>query len=1009
MEDITQEQRDDRAPSATYDVWLIHVLGFVMAVLSAVAFRLFETPATEATFRPLSWSSLCVAVVFALTGWQSRGFSVIRSVRFSLWSVAAYICLITLGLGEGMHAMSVGFFAVLICVATVVCSMRDGILLAVACLAWVFGLAAAEHTGLIRGAAAVPGSPVVLRLITLLMMISSSWVVGLVVARLVNAHQQAVRQREHRARALFEQSPVGLLLHDDGQLLAANRVALGLFGLPTEVAGLSRSQLHDSRGAHALRTVLDHAAQLDGAALGTALPRAVLHAPEDELDPGTGLAAAAGAAPVTRVLQSQAIRIAGSGLAGATREVTLSVVFDDTERARADAQSRRSQAQLAKLLATSPDCVLLARADGQVVLVNERLRALAGRDMRAIVGRHFSELDLWVDRAEEAAFLSCITTHGQVRGAPGSLRLRGGETREFLLAANSLAIDGVPHVVVVARDVSAKERARREQQAILDAATMGIALTRSGIITRVNAACERMFGHAAGGLLGVQAMSMWRSPEEAAAQLQGGVPGLGRGELVDLECEMRRADGSFIRVRLRGRAIEPARPLAGGLVWVFEDVTEKHAHASAMEAARQAAEAASRAKGAFLANMSHEIRTPLNGVVGLARIALRPETDELSRARYLRQIVESADNLAEVMGGILDLSRIEAGELSLEEAPFDLHALCTSLHATYAAVAGAAGIECALDIAPAVPRRVLGDATRVRQVLGNYITNALKFTARGGVRIEVRTAADARVRIAVRDTGIGIDAQALARLFEPFAQADATTARRFGGSGLGLSICRELATLMGGDVGAESTPGEGSTFWAELPLVAASDVADVPVPDIATGRWQPALPEVTDALSVLEAPAPPSAMPPSAMPLSPLAGVRVLLAEDNPVNRIIASTLLQDWHLQVAETDDGQMAVDAVDAASRRGEPFDLVLMDLQMPVLDGVAATQALRARYSAADLPIVALTAGAMSTERDAAFAAGVNAFVIKPFDERALQRTLVAVLAESRRQQPRGVGHT
>jgi CheY-like chemotaxis protein len=250
----------------------------------------------------------------------------------------------------------------------------------------------------------------------------------------------------------------------------------------------------------------------------------------------------------------------------------------------------------------------------------------------------------------------------------------------------------------------------------------------------------------------------------------------------------------------------------------------------------------------------------------------------------------------------------------------------------------------------------------LRQVLSNFLSNALKFTERGGVRIDVMPAGAARLRFEVQDTGPGIEPALQARLFTPFTQADVSTTRRYGGTGLGLSICRELAELMGGEVGVVSEPGHGSRFWAELPLPASSEVA----PDFAYG-------------AMLEQ-------------SSALAGMRVLVAEDNPVNMLIAVALLEQWGVVVTQAGNGVQAVAAVDAQADAAAPFDLVLMDVQMPVMGGYDATRALRRRLGASVLPIIALTAAALTSERDEALACGMNDFLTKPIDAQRLHDTLL-----------------
>ena len=256
---------------------------------------------------------------------------------------------------------------------------------------------------------------------------------------------------------------------------------------------------------------------------------------------------------------------------------------------------------------------------------------------------------------------------------------------------------------------------------------------------------------------------------------------------------------------------------------------------------------------------------------------------------------------------------------------------------------------------------------RVRQVLANYLSNALKFTERGSVTLHAGPAAGGALRFEVRDSGPGITAEVRARLFQPFVQADQSTTRRFGGSGLGLSICHELAALMGGHVGVDSTPGEGSRFWAELPLPAA----EAPARDATAGA-----PEH-----------------------SPLAGARVLMVEDNPVNMTIAVAMLEQWGVQVEQASDGRQAIAAVERAEHAGRPLDAVLMDVQMPVMSGYEATRALRERAGSRRLPIIALTAAALSSEREQALASRHGRFLTKPIDMHKLHAALMAALAARR----------
>jgi signal transduction histidine kinase len=265
------------------------------------------------------------------------------------------------------------------------------------------------------------------------------------------------------------------------------------------------------------------------------------------------------------------------------------------------------------------------------------------------------------------------------------------------------------------------------------------------------------------------------------------------------------------------RALDPARLDEQGTLWLAEDVTERRATEAALATAKQAAEAASQAKSAFLATMSHEIRTPLNGVLGLARM-LQDDTLPASRRRELHgHLLDSAQVLAELVSDVLDLSKIEAGHLVLERVPFDPRHLLAQAQRGFEALAAERGLALVGEVAAAVPARLEGDPLRVRQILANYLGNALKFTREGSIRVSLTAPAPGRLRLAVADTGPGVPPEVQPRLFQPFVQADGSTTRRFGGTGLGLSIARRLAEMLGASIAVESTFGVGSVFTVRLP------------------------------------------------------------------------------------------------------------------------------------------------------------------------------------------------
>jgi CheY-like chemotaxis protein/nitrogen-specific signal transduction histidine kinase len=388
-------------------------------------------------------------------------------------------------------------------------------------------------------------------------------------------------------------------------------------------------------------------------------------------------------------------------------------------------------------------------------------------------------------------------------------------------------------------------------------------------------------------------------------------------------------------------------------------------HAIAREA-RLAAEQASYAKSQFVANMSHEIRTPLNGVLGMTQAMAKDDLSDLQRER-LDVVQRSGEMLLAILNDILDLSKIEAGKLALEVLPFNLEELARGAHGAFTAIAHEKGLSFDLRVEPSACAMFSGDSTRVRQIIYNLVSNALKFTETGHVRVLI-TGLEAGFSIQVTDTGIGISDDNLKRLFSKFEQGDASTTRRFGGTGLGLAICRELTVLMGGRIEAYSLEGEGSTFTVNLPLERLSGDAVATLSD--------AMRDCVAAENVADAP------------------VRLLAADDNPVNQLVLQTLLHQLGICPVLVDDGGAAVDAWGA-----QDWDVILMDMQMPVMDGLAATRAIREQErltGRARTPIIAFTANAMSHQIAEYRAAGMDEFVSKPIDISKLVEAIASVLS-------------
>jgi PAS domain S-box-containing protein len=516
------------------------------------------------------------------------------------------------------------------------------------------------------------------------------------------------------------------------------------------------------------------------------------------------------------------------------------------------------------------------------------------------------------------------------------------------------------------------------------ASDMIVVLNADGMLVYESPSNRRALGYEPGDLLATSLLERVHADDQAAAREMLARIAERPAETASAEYRHLHADGSW-RTLSATAANLLHNPAVAGIVINAHDVTERNRAEAAQRAAREAAEAASRAKGDFLANMSHEIRTPLNGVIGMVDLVLDTELAPEQRD-HLEVARGSADALLAVINDVLDFSKIEAGRMELAVAPFPLRASLEEAVRALGMHAERKGLALSLRVDDDVPDGVAGDLGRLRQVLLNLVGNAIKFTKRGEVAVTVALAAgdaaaagaapaagatptDVALHVAVRDTGIGIAPEKRAAIFESFVQADGSTTREFGGTGLGLAISTTLVGMMGGRIWVESAPGEGSTFHFTARL----------------GRSAPG------------AAAAPAAARRSSGVMPVVRGIRVLLADDNPVNQRLAVTLLEKRGHSVVVAENGRAALDAIDR-----ERFDLVLMDVHMPVMGGFEATAAIRAREArdgeahdgeardgapGARLPIVAMTARAMEGDREQCLAAGMDAYLAKPIRAQAL----------------------
>lgn len=426
------------------------------------------------------------------------------------------------------------------------------------------------------------------------------------------------------------------------------------------------------------------------------------------------------------------------------------------------------------------------------------------------------------------------------------------------------------------------------------------------------------------------------------------------GELRRRDIKFRGADGKDLWMETYNSAEFDESGNVKGYYGAAVDVSEARELEANLRLARRTAEEAATAKSAFLANMSHEIRTPMNGVIGSADLLEQTELDEDQRG-YVRMIAESGHGMMQLLNDILDISKIEAGQLQIATEPFYLRHKLAGITKLMQPEASRRGLTLTLEVSSRLPTCIEGDPLRLNQVVLNLVGNAIKFTKKGGIHVEVAAVDAGRsLQIDVADTGIGIAPENLAAIFQQFTQADASIVRRFGGTGLGLAISKQLVEMMGGKLSVESTLGKGSTFSVIIPLVAAKE------------------PEHLDAADSSHTPRPGSYD----------GQLRLLIAEDNEINQKLIVAMARKARCMPHLVPDGEAVIRAVAEAERIGEPFSLVLMDLQMPKLDGLSAARALRSKgYDAARLPIIALTANAYQDDIVSCLDAGMQGHIAKP----------------------------
>lgn len=639
------------------------------------------------------------------------------------------------------------------------------------------------------------------------------------------------------------------------------------------------------------------------------------------------------------------------------------IMFVETISERVRAEDERD-----RFFSLSFDLLAIAGVDGFFKQVNPAWETALGYSRADMLARPFLDFVHPDDRQATIEKTAQVMQEGKITRFDNRFLARDGSARWF--SWNALALPDQGFIYAQGRDVTERRRMEdtlreREERlrAILDNAVEGIVtIDRGGIVQSFNPAAEQIFGYAAQEVIGRNVTMLQPEPhrshhdEYIARYLGGGVKhviGITR------EVQGQRKDGGLFPLLLSVSEIRLGERII--FTGIMRDITEQKRAEEELRQAKQAADQANRAKSDFLASMSHEIRTPMNAIIGMAELLSdTPLTPE--QRRYVQSFQNAGENLLGIINDILDLSKVEAGQMSLESIPFDLGELVERTCELLAPRAHAKGLEFNCRTAPILPARVLGDPTRLRQVLVNLLGNAIKFTDHGEITLSVElepgseAAGRAALHFMVRDSGVGIAPDKLEAVFESFSQADATVTRRYGGTGLGLTICRRLVGLMQGRIWVESELGRGSTFHFTVELE-TSGLAE-PRPE---------------------------------QPSQDIAGLRVLVVDDNPTSRQILEETLANWGAVATLADSGQAGIEAHAQAAAGPHPFDLVLLDYRMPDLDGFQVAQAIRAQPAGKPPVMIVLSSDNSTDDALRSRQLGIADYLVKPVKRADLREAI------------------
>jgi len=648
---------------------------------------------------------------------------------------------------------------------------------------------------------------------------------------------------------------------------------------------------------------------------------------------------------------------------------SIVILHDVTDRKRAEEELRISEAQLRGLFAAMSDVVIVYDRNGKYISIAPTHPDLLIKPPEELIGKRLYDV---FPKKEAEIFtkdIQAVLETRKIMQVEYSLPI-SGQTMWFTATISPMQDDTV---LWVARDITDRKRNELEnirqkqyfESLISNSPVAIVVLDNNERIVSSNPAFERLYGYSSKEILGADLDSLITTDEtrEEASRYSQQV----MTEAVHAISKRKRKDGSLVDVELFGVPVIVAGEKAGAFA-MYHDISET-------TRARQVAEEASRAKSEFLANMSHEIRTPMNGVIGMLELAL--DTQLTSEQRdYLQISLQSAEALLTLLNDILDFSKIEAKKLELEKISFNLRTTVEDVAYTLAKRAEDKGLELACLIHPDLATDLRGDPSRIRQVIINLVGNAIKFTQQGEIVIRAEATAqtekEATVHFSVQDTGVGIPYDRQVAVFERFTQADGSTTRKYGGTGLGLTISKQLVEAMGGQIGVESTPGVGTTFWFDI-----------------TFEKQPARPHGTAPLLLQSV---------------NLKGLHILGVDDLAINRMIITKMVEGFGSRIETVATGAKALEALQHAHRSGDPYRIVLLDMQMPGMDGEQTASAILNDPAARDVKIIILTSIGHRGDASRLEALGCSGYLLKPVKQHMLYESLVAVLGQKIEEPPK-----